>query len=656
MTDLVPPRIDRAAAAELAELTKDRSMREEVGHFTKFSLKDVKRADLQIRMSGVLTQLDEWVETDTTKTGPGGVDAYITARHVMIAFLLLAKETTPLLVGNARDVLAYRLPLKARRYLELPPAPKHLDDDQEAKNWYNNVYNALRRILARVDPYPSYERRNFKGRAEREKLVKEYDRDLYRLRKDRLDWFSNQLLEMTWQTLSPEIRSRRTRTDMTVDQTPVASYSRRGRAKMDPKTQRERKDTPVLEPETNWYHMNAAYRGTDKGQKSEFINGFAGNMGVLTSFFEEEGDPIPQLIMTYSLSTPNKNVDIELVRLARSMLDRNHEPGVVAADRDYWAHKRIERLHVPMRKMGWLPLTDYRSDSLGPQESSEAGELNLLGRHLCPGTPSHLVTVAQDARSKRITEATFDKRIVELQSYSLRVKESFPDGREKKMCPAHGPQATVECGLRERIEDAKYTDPLQRERMRIKSGKWKPRVRRADEPEDPPTVCTQTSVTFKLKDGLKLAQPLQWGTKEWHKSYKATRNGSEGFNAYAKDPGFSNLKESGHRRMRGIAAQQFLTTFQLVATNFRVIMAFIRAEKERAKHAAAGTTPMKRRRKRDETGRSKYTRPGFGLVDLVPDPEPEAPLDEFAPLEVIPEYEDGHDQSDADHDQGPPPA
>jgi len=475
-----------------------------------------------------------------------------------------------------------------------------------------NTWQAFARLLKPLDPYPEFQRRRFTNRAEREKMMASVDRDVHRERKDRLDWFTNQFLEASFRAIPRDVRRRRTRRDLTIDQTPISVHSGRGHSKRDSRTKRETKDVDVLEPEADWYRVPPKFGGKN-GKESDFIHGFAGNTAVLTSFFDHGDGPLPNIVMAFSLSRPRKNTDIETVRLGKSLVDRGHEPGIVAADRDYWAHMRIERLHVPMRLMGWQVLTDYRKDQLGIQPG-HGGSILVEGNHMCPGTPAHLLTTAEDASKKLITEETFLKRIEERRSFQLRNKEK-PDanGHVKKMCPAHGPQAKIECPLRAIHPNA--------------SKKTKPRVRDLDVPEDPDKICTQHSVTFEPKHYLKFEQPLEYGSPEWQRAYKATRNTSEGFHGFAKDTAYEDISNPGRRRARGMGAQQVLMTFLLFGSNLRKIQSFMKQER---KNEAKPATPATRRR-RDATGRSKYRRDWFGPVDKVLDFEQLEQLAETEP-------------------------
>lgn len=227
--------------------------------------------------------------------------------------------------------------------------------------------------------------------------------------------------------------------------------------------------------------------------------------------------------------------------------------GLLAGDRAY-NNEKPENFQLPARALGFEPLFSYRRDQLGIQ-AEHAGAVQIEGRWYCPHMPSPLVTASIDHSEKLIDPDIYAQRIDARRPYELRPK-AHPDreGHQRMLCPAAGPAATVRC-------------PLKKPSMRTAA---KPTVIPDLGPVGPPRVCSQQSITIPPEAGAKHAQALAYRTPEWRRAYGTLRNSVEGLNGYAKNPGHGvNLEDSGLRRVRGIAAQTLLLSFQLTALNLR---------------------------------------------------------------------------------------
>lgn len=133
------------------------------------------------------------------------------------------------------------------------------------------------------------------------------------------------------------------------------------------------------------------------------------------------------------------------------------------------------------------------------------------------------------------------------------------DGYQPLRCPAVGASATVAC-------------PLRVESMRGTKVTLRPRV---VPPEHADRICCQTSVSLPPSAGAKYRQDIQFCTEKWHEMYAAARNTIEGFNGYIKDGAHEALADPTRRRIRGRAAQHFLTALLVMAANVRKLRAFV---------------------------------------------------------------------------------
>lgn len=251
---------------------------------------------------------------------------------------------------------------------------------------------------------------------------------------------------------------------------------------------------------------------------------------------------------------------------------------------------------VPVKKMGWDVVTDYKSTGLGVH-GGKAGAKQVEGRHYCAGTPDDLLNASTDAAGFKIDADTYQRRLEERTAFELRPKER-PDarGHVPMMCPALGPNATVECPLRELHRNA--------------AAKVRPSVPDLNLPEQPDRICTQSSVDFAPEDGIRDAQLFRYQSEEWSYGYTVARNTDESYHAHVKDSGHEALDSPARRRIRGFAAQQVMATILLVNANIRKIVTFLTDRAARAEKGVRGGMGEVRKttRRRDREGHSNYKR------------------------------------------------
>ena len=134
----------------------------------------------------------------------------------------------------------------------------------------------------------------------------------------------------------------------------------------------------------------------------------------------------------------------------------------------------------------------------------------------------------------------------------------------------------------------------------------------------PDKICTQTSVTFKETDNTAMTQDLPYGTEIHTMTYRRDRNTTEAFNAFLKEPGYEAINDASRRRVRGLAAQQVVTTMLVVSANIRKIAAFLHEEKVRNASTTPRRKPAPRQapvRRRDRDGKNPY-RANWPLKEL----------------------------------------
>ncbi|MEW2094647.1 hypothetical protein AB0897_36120, partial [Streptomyces sp. NPDC007168] len=80
-------------------------------------------------------------------------------------------------------------------------------------------------------------------------------------------------------------------------------------------------------------------------------------------------------------------------------------------------------------------------------------------------------------------------------------------------------------------------------------------------------ICRRESLTFARDTGIRHWQELDHGQADWVHHYFRLRNRVEHLNGYAKD--HEAIERSRTRRIRRIAAQSLLLSFQIAHANHR---------------------------------------------------------------------------------------
>jgi hypothetical protein len=528
------------------------------GRHSQFPHAEILTTDKCIQMTGVLGKLVEWRDEDRGGKPLTGPKPYVDDRTILVVMLLLAREHAPLNETTMAEVLHHRLTEESRTYLGIPAALPALDPSKagsEGKNWHNHAVNAFQRVLRPMDPHPDTvgQRRRLLNNKERDAIRTARDLNLMRRRKERLDWFTQQFVQMTFTMQPRRLRRRQTTANVSVDQTPVPVYSRRGtKNENDPERRAERL---VKEMDAAWYFKHGDY-----------IWGYAANFAVSTANTAGQRADFPITIRAFNLSVPNTDVTGEAVKLGKQLVDAGHRPGRFAHDRGYAAGKGENAMHRQLARLGYRRVFDYEVTELGLATGGQNGSIYVEGEHLCPATPTDLVEASVRARDLEYDEKTYRVLIDERSKYALRNKEK-PDaeGKVKKMCPALGPQAKVECPLREIHPNA--------------SQKAKPYVLKKNLPPRPDKICCNSSATFvETEETLRFKQDLRYGSDEWQTTYSADRNMVEGINGYIKDESRENLTSAARRSAAGIAAQQVLVTMLVVSANMRKLQSFLKHE------------------------------------------------------------------------------
>ncbi|MFE7368464.1 hypothetical protein [Streptomyces anulatus] len=469
-------------------------------------------------------------------------------------------------LAEVADILAHQLTPTARAQLALPTWPDDI-------NGFESAYLAVRRAFhaaeAVMDPSPLPKRRL--PHADVARLEQEADQQDLTTRRQLLVEVTNRLVEASLapaRTVIEEVWDG----SAAVDATPIRTFSRGVSAK-DPKT--------ATDPDAAWYVRDGNHRdpatnpqehsphnGKKTRKAKRYLYGFEATLVVTgeTSTTPLGGRPtatrdhsrhLPALILAFTVHKPGHDPAGNAITALKDMRRRNYPTGWLAADRAYNA-ALPETFHMPVRDLGYRPIWDYRIDQLGIQ-GSHAGALLIDGTWYCPNIPQPLTTATADLLAKKIDKHTWRARVDARASYRLRPKAA-PDhrGARRMLCPAAGTHPTVACPVKHRSLGRNPRLPL---------------IDVTPTPAGHPEVCRRESLTFNRDTGIRHWQELDHGLAPWVHHYFRLRNRVEHFNGYAKD--HEAIERSRTRRIRGIAAQSLLLSFQIAHANHRKLASWL---------------------------------------------------------------------------------
>jgi hypothetical protein len=115
-------------------------------------------------------------------------------------------------------------------------------------------------------------------------------------------------------------------------------------------------------------------------------------------------------------------------------------------------------------------------------------------------------------------------------------------------------------------------------------------------PKEPPTCCTQKTLTVPPSVNAKTRQKHSYPSKAHRLSY-GRRSAAERSNATVKDPA-SNDVSRGWCRVMGLTSMTLLLSCLFVVRNQRILVSFAAREAENQRRVAQGLQPRTRRRSR----------------------------------------------------------
>jgi len=387
-----------------------------------------------------------------------------------------------------------------------------------------------------------------------EAVIRTREEQSAHFKQSRLDWVCNQLLEATLLLMPPEIRDK-WKSDVCIDASVVEAFGKRGKPWGGTHL--------AIEYDAGWY-MRDSNHNPVKEPKRARKRVFGWDMTIAAQTNHAPGTPanFPMLVAGIGMTIPGTDLIGTGRRIHESISKRGHPIGRSTGDRGYAPAAKPDDYQIPLRRLGYDIVTDYKIDQLGIRDGY-AGAIQVEGALYCPSMPKPLITATLDMREGRTDRKTWRLRIKERMQYKLRAKEK-PDanGSVPMMCPARGPGATVSCPLVDkgcaRADDSKtpiLNPPREQDRDRI--------------------CANKTSVSVPIEAAAKFLQSEHFGSHEWEEIYRHDRNTIEGQNGFLKDGAQEAIHDATRRRVRGYTAQYLFITVLVASGNLRKIDAFV---------------------------------------------------------------------------------
>ena len=168
----------------------------------------VREAIAMIDRSPLVPTIEEWRAQD--HRGPGGRPETFPIRALLVAMVLCPGTDHPVLATCMTDVLFRRISPAMRQELGVPPPPGQLDRRAQLAV-YRNVRTRLHALFELMDPSPTPKNRRLDPSSFAVLLKRRQDArsdEAWAERARRLEWFINQIIEMSIRTLPREVRLR----------------------------------------------------------------------------------------------------------------------------------------------------------------------------------------------------------------------------------------------------------------------------------------------------------------------------------------------------------------------------------------------------------------------------------------------------------------
>lgn len=543
----------------------------------RFPLGLLRDAAELIDASGFATNITAWMREDSKYRG--GRATSLSTRSVLIAWLALAMEESPLHMSRVAEVLTVRLTPEGADILGVP----HEFADIDVTDMVQRVKRATDRFMEALDykPLPTRQRRLLKSEWEENCRTRDEEWDVNEKKRLRLFRISNDILHTQNLSLPESVRTEKV--SVSIDATFLSSFGRgAGPTNL---ANRAAGDRYISEPDAALYIRTYEQNdGTSVLKKRGF--GWEYELAAIISNDPTQPRAVPHIVIGFNQHPASTDSNPRAREIFDDLKNRGLILDHVVGDQAYFPGATEDMLQNPLRGGGAKLVMKYaksqdkrEANGEGTIQGRAHGAIQVEGKWYCPAFPAELRNAAvtyqkalkadrenksltHDQRAQRAAQhkARLDAHIIERRRWELTAKEQ-PDerGRYPMTCPAVGSGRTLSCRLK----------PAQT--AKLPKGVVPLPLTPADVPKAQGAICkNKSSVSFHIDDDGKYGQYYRYLSPEWQRAHSHGRQVIESFNQSLKR-GDNVVRDSGTRRRRGEAAQTFLALIAVVATNARRI-------------------------------------------------------------------------------------
>ncbi|GAA3663334.1 hypothetical protein [Microbacterium marinilacus] len=503
-----------------------------------------------IDRSGVVEQIASW-ENDTRKSAAGR-KPLIPARAVLMLDLLSWLWGHGAHFEELARTLAYRL--SPEQFVALG-----IRRDNAAPGvWYDRAWRAKHRLTRLLDPYHATQKRKRLSSDEFAEAQAAYDKE----RDTRLYTIAQALVRASV-GMMPARYHERYRHDVALDSTLVEIL---GRAETNPRSGARRNVDFTAGTYNHAHRDDTSSERPKPGFELDTVTMVDAkrqidlDAGRKPAFF-------PQLITGIAFHRPGM-ITRGPLKAMQQHSRTFRKAGVCIADRAF-NNLQPDSFQLPIRRLGWETVFDYRKNQVGHQASVEGKPIIMVdGQLYVHYMPERLRHITRWHANDEKDPSTGRVPTSEERAAAITAREPY------RLKP-HGRGAD-----KDGYQRFTYPDPHSYMAFDPATGKH---VRR-------PSLTGSVTIPPQA-DIVKHLQRHPWGSEAWVKTY-GQRNHVESSNKHLKDGRFTDLGDPKKRAGRGYAFQFLASSMAVVASNIRRIVTALRRE------AREATTPKTRKPRR----------------------------------------------------------
>lgn len=494
-------------------------------------------------------------DIDAGRIKPGGRPARVSARSMLILWLMHAMAHKPLTVTQFATTVSFSL---TREQLDTVGLT---DDGADTSNWYQSISSAKNALQRLVDPYayPKYRRadedrpdvperinrhRILTG-PKRQQLQCHWDENTEwnRVRQERLDDLMFEINANVIRIVLDELE------DFSGDIALDATYTKVNGHYSSPDITKDAKGVVV---EGGLWARGGTHGVSEATAKkrgtSKFKFGFETDIVTMTLAPGQHGF---ELVLGFNVHPPGRVRHVARTLFPR--LERLGLPkGTISVDRLYNDGLKTADFHLPLLQHGYEFAFDYKDDALGTKASFSYQGVDYIlvdGTWYLAAMPEDLANAAYNSRLPAEHPGHIDARTLALQIEARKSYQLTRHGRRD----ADGYQ-------RYRLPDPEGYPPI----VDYDTGEVLPKP-------------TNKTVTIPGSIGLKWEQKHPYLSPEWKAAYNL-RSAVERKNSQLKRGTTTDLDNAEKRPQRSFVAHSLAITMLITAHNLKQIHEYLRRE------------------------------------------------------------------------------